>query len=156
MKLFRLCRMEFSDTAFDGYGARTYGGRWNPKGTSCVYLGESKSVCLLETVVHLHDASALDQFAMLSIDVPNDLILQFPEEELPNNWQAYPAPQELADIGAEWLESHASLVLLVPSVISGDYCALLNPNHPRCKEFTSVAQREAFRIDQRLAPRMKE
>lgn len=156
MKLFRLCRMEFSDTAFDGYGARTYGGRWNPKGASCVYLGESKSVCLLETVVHLHDASALDQFAMLSIDVPNDLILQFPEEELPNNWQAYPAPQELADIGAEWLESHASLVLLVPSVISGDYCALLNPNHPRCKEFTSVAQREAFRIDQRLAPRMKE
>ncbi|MCC4276128.1 RES family NAD+ phosphorylase [Marinomonas communis] len=150
MKLFRLCRLEFSDTAFDGYGARTYGGRWNPKGTSCAYLGESKSVCLLETVVHLHDASALDQFAMLSIEVPDQLILKFPEDALPKNWQAYPAPPELADLGAEWLDSQASLILLVPSVISGDYCALLNPNHPRCKEITSLAQREAFRIDQRL------
>ena len=150
MKLFRLCRTEYADSAFNGFGARTYGGRWNSKGTSCVYLGESKSVCLLETVVHLHDASALDQFSMLSIEVPDDLILKFPEEALPENWQAYPPPQELADLGSEWIDSQSSLILLVPSVISGDYCALLNPNHPRCKEFTSLAQRETFRIDQRL------
>ena len=87
---------------------------------------------------------------MLSIEVPDQLILKFPEDALPKNWQAYPAPPELADLGAEWLDSQASLILLVPSVISGDYCALLNPNHPRCKEITSLAQREAFRIDQRL------
>lgn len=153
MMLYRLCKMEFADTAFDGYGARTYGGRWNPKGVDCVYLGESKSVCLLETIAHLTDAKALDQYAMLSIDIPEELIMVFQERDLPENWRDYPAPQELADMGAEWLENAESLVLLVPSVISGDFCALLNPKHPRCREFVAIAQRVASSIDPRLAPR---
>jgi RES domain-containing protein len=40
---WRLVKERYALTAFDGYGARTFGGRWNSPGHECVYLGESKA-----------------------------------------------------------------------------------------------------------------
>ncbi|MFT2111441.1 RES family NAD+ phosphorylase [Marinomonas sp. 2405UD68-3] len=150
MIFYRLCEMKFADSAFSGFGAEQYGGRWNNKDIKCVYLSESKSLCILETVVHLDTQTVLSEYAMLSIEVPDDEIMRLEENDLPDNWRSYPAPKELADLGSDWIDSKQSLVLLVPSAISGDWCALLNPNHPKSNEFVTQAQRMAFGLDSRL------
>lgn len=150
MRLFRLCKAQFSESAFSGMGAHDYGGRWNSKGRHCVYLGESRSVCLLETLAHLSDPNALDNFIMFSIEVNDELVLTLPIHSLPENWRQYPAPSELSEIGDEWLESMSSPILLVPSVISLDNNAILNPKHPDSQTIIKLAMREPFSIDPRI------
>jgi RES domain-containing protein len=36
MRVWRLCRARHAATAFDGEGARLFGGRWNEKGMAVV------------------------------------------------------------------------------------------------------------------------
>ncbi|MGL6251681.1 MAG: RES family NAD+ phosphorylase, partial [Billgrantia desiderata] len=35
---YRLVKRKWLQAAFDGEGARLYGGRWNSKGKACIYL----------------------------------------------------------------------------------------------------------------------
>lgn len=55
-------------TAWSGLGAET-GGRWNGVGTAMVYLSETASLTMLETLVHIL-CQLLDDFTLLSLDVP--------------------------------------------------------------------------------------
>ncbi len=82
-----------------GYGAKEAGGRWNSVGVSMVYVSETASLTMLETLVHLHAAQIMDFFTLLSIDVPDELIQSANMDELPDNWADEDAPQELADYG---------------------------------------------------------
>lgn len=82
-----------------GYGAKEAGGRWNSVGVSMVYVSETASLTMLETLVHLHAAQIMDSFTLLSIDVPDELIQSANMDELPDNWADEDAPQELADYG---------------------------------------------------------
>ena len=41
---FRITQNRFARAAFDGEGARLYGGRWNSPGTAMVYLASSISL----------------------------------------------------------------------------------------------------------------
>lgn len=43
-----------------GYGAKEAGGRWNSVGVSMVYVSETASLTMLETLVHLHAAQIMD------------------------------------------------------------------------------------------------
>ena len=53
LKAVRLVSPQYVDNAFDGEGARRYGGRWNSKGTSIVYAASSLALAALEMLVHL-------------------------------------------------------------------------------------------------------
>ena len=50
---WRIVRARFADSAFDGEGARRYGGRWNSRGTRMVYTAGSQALAALEMLVHL-------------------------------------------------------------------------------------------------------
>ena len=50
IKAVRLVSPRYADIAFDGEGARRYGGRWNSKDTSMVYA--ASSLAALEMLVH--------------------------------------------------------------------------------------------------------
>ena len=54
MRVFRICRK--AHAAFDGEGARLYGGRWNRRGTAVVYASESLALAALELLVHAEPA----------------------------------------------------------------------------------------------------
>lgn len=51
-----------------------------------VYLSETASLTMLETLVHIHAPQLLDDFTLLSLDVPDDQIQTFDMSRLPDNW----------------------------------------------------------------------
>jgi RES domain-containing protein len=81
--LYRLTKTKYLSTAWTGYGAKEAGGRWNSVGVSMVYVSETASLTMLETLVHLHAAQIMDSFTLLSIDVPDELIQSANMDELP-------------------------------------------------------------------------
>ncbi|MEX2607338.1 MAG: RES family NAD+ phosphorylase, partial [Kiritimatiellia bacterium] len=56
---YRLTKKKRVHTAFDGEGARLYGGRWNSKGTRMVYTSAAPSLAILETLVHVDSPTVL-------------------------------------------------------------------------------------------------
>lgn len=149
--LFRLNKSEFVASAFDGEGARLYGGRWNSKGTPCVYLGATRAICVVETLVHLQAVQKLPLFTMLQISVPANLIMTLEQANWPSDWAQDPAPSSTKEIGDNWLASGDSLALYVPSsAVLGEWNALFNPKHPEAKEVIATAQAIDFTFDPRL------
>lgn len=150
---WRIVKTRHANTAFDGEGARLYGGRWNSPGTRMVYTASSISLAVLEILVHLDKSSVLSSYSLIAVRFDDNLVQRLERRELPEGWRDYPAPSELQRIGDEWVESRRSAVLEVPSVIVEDESIyLINPVHP---EFStvSVGEPKPFNFDQRLAPR---
>ncbi|MHA6311350.1 RES family NAD+ phosphorylase [Pantoea sp. S-LA4] len=148
---YRLVKSEYAMTAFDGFGARTYGGRWNSVGTGCVYLGSSRALCVLEALVHLTIQDLAQDYSMLSISVPDSLIAELSLAALPADWQADPAPPSTREIGDGWLANPDNgLILKVPSTLTGEWNALLNPAHPAAAAIISKVVVEPFFFDPRF------
>lgn len=150
---YRLVKTRYASTAFDGFGARTYGGRWNSPGKNCVYLGSTRALCVLETLVHLEIEDLMQGYSLLSIRIPEALIVSLDRDALPTDWQAEPAPRSTQRIGDEWLEHAGGLLLQVPGTITGEWNALFNPGHPRAQAVLKTLTTEDFVIDPRLGPR---
>lgn len=151
VRFFRLVKSEYAMTAFDGFGARTYGGRWNSVGTGCVYLGSSRALCVLEALVHLSIQDLAHDYSMLSISVPETLITELSLTALPDDWQADPAPPSTREIGDGWLASPGhGLILKVPSTLTGEWNALFNPAHPAAAAIISNVVVEPFFFDPRF------
>ncbi|TPV38900.1 RES domain-containing protein [Pantoea deleyi] len=148
---FRLAKQEYVTTAFDGFGARTYGGRWNSVGMSCVYLGSSRALCVQEALVHLTVQDLSHDYAMLAISVPESLITELSLAALPADWQADPAPLSTRQIGDAWLaRPENGLILRVPGTLTGRWNALFNPRHPAAADIVSQRIIEPFFFDPRF------
>ncbi|WP_336755841.1 RES family NAD+ phosphorylase [Pantoea sp. USHLN298] len=153
MILYRLTKTKYLSTAWTGFGAKEAGGRWNSVGVSMVYLSETASLTMLETLVHLHSAHIMDYFTLLRIDVPDDQIQTADMDELPDNWASEDAPPELAEYGDAWCFTRGSIALRVPSALSPvEYNYLLNPEHPDFYTIVQKAEAIPFRFDSRLKP----
>lgn len=136
---WRLCRRPHM--ALDGEGARRFGGRWNRRGRSVVYLAEHPALTVLEVRVHLD----------LPLDLlPEDYVLTqvaLPEESIGT---IAALPDEPRDAGDAWLVGGETAVLRVPSVlVPHAWNLLLNPGHAAAAE-ARVAAEEPFRFDTRL------
>jgi RES domain-containing protein len=147
---WRIVKSRHASTAFDGEGARFYGGRWNSAGTTMVYTSSTISLAVLEILVLLQEVSLLSSYSLISASIDDAFVERLDHSVLPDGWRAYPAPSELQRIGDEWVRSQRSAVLEVPSVIverESNY--LLNPAHP---DFSSVVigKPEPFTFDVRL------
>ena len=148
---YRLVKRKFQETAFDGEGARLYGGRWNSPGNACVYVASSESLALLEIMVHLESYRLLNAYALLRLTLPTESILSVGVEDLPENWQEAPAPAETADLGDGWLASGQSLALALPSVVvPRELNYMLNPAHPLFEQAIATAEPLPFQPDPRL------
>lgn len=147
---YRLIKRKYAANAFSGEGAKRFGGRWNSKGTAVVYLAESMSLAMLEVMVHLEDYNTLQHYLCFQMSFDTKNLMTLTNDDLPRNWQEYPAPAETADIGDQWVNECASVLLSVPSVIvPNERNYLLNINHPNFNNSTNISPIE-FLPDTRL------
>lgn len=148
---YRIVKTKFLDSAWSGYGAQQYGGRWNHKGKAMIYLATSVSLATLECLVHFDDAALWQHYTLLSIEVPDTEIITLAPSALPVNWRQLTAPQETMDIGSEWLDSGISVGLLVPSaVVPMENNLLINPQHADFAPCLTRVQAIPHRFDARL------
>lgn len=148
---YRLVKTKWASSAFDGEGAKRYGGRWNSRGKACVYLSASESLAVLEILVHLNDTQQMNHYTLLQLSIKQTDILYLPEENMPDNWKEFPAPADTAELGDAWLRGTPSLALAVPSVIvPREWNYILNPAHDKFNQTILNANRLNFEPDQRL------
>ena len=147
---WRIVKTKHASQAFDGEGARQFGGRWNSVGRSVVYTSSTVSLAILEILVHLETSAVLPAYSLFHIQVDESLILHLPGDTLSTNWRDNPAPSELRFIGDQWLMEARSVALAVPSVIvPNEENFLLNPGHPDFARLT-IEPPQPFSFDKRL------
>jgi RES domain-containing protein len=137
-------------TAFDGEGARRFGGRWNTKGKRMVYTAEHYSLAVLEILADVDKSSILPSFSLCSVQFEDSLMERLDPSLLPSNWRGSPPPPELQKIGDDWLASGSSVILAVPSVlVESEKNFLINPQHPDFP-LISIDAPKPFTFDSRL------
>jgi RES domain-containing protein len=151
MRVWRLCRARHAATAFDGEGARLFGGRWNEKGVAVVYTSATLSLAALEVLVHHRVPIPPQEFVAIAADLPDDSPPETVDvSKLPSDWQADPPPRALPRLGSEWARSLRSLVLIVPSaLVPQEFNYLINPRHPAAARL-SLHPPRAFPFDPRF------
>lgn len=151
MKAYRIVKRKHAATAWTGYGAQTYGGRWNSTGRRAVYCAGSIALAMLEMLVHLNASELLAAYRLFEIEVADAELLRLDSAELTDIWRTDPAPPETQRIGDAWLDAGASVGLLVPSVIVPDESNLvLNPVHPDFAAISRAAIERELWFDRRL------
>ncbi len=148
MLLYRIARSVYA-TDLTGTGARLYGGRWNSIGRSMVYTAASRSLAVLEALVHLPPTIIPEDFRLITLDAPAD-IFEPDAGIFPPNWNAYPEPDILKRTGDFFLKENKNLLMKVPSaVVKQEYNYLINPAHALASKI-KVISNEDFTFDSRL------
>ncbi len=130
-QLWRVVKRKRAATAFDGKAAQRFGGRWNSPGRRAVYASGSKSLAVLEVLVHLDVGRLLPRLVAFSFDVDSRLVDRLGAAPLSRHWRTLRGLQTTQRIGDEWLAAGRALALAVPSVIVPEELNyLLNPAHP--------------------------
>ena len=152
---WRITKRKYAGQAFDGAGARKYGGRWNSPGSAVVYTAESQSLAVLELLVHLEGPQLLERYVLIPVEIDESLVAKIEIKELPKNWQSYPAPKRLSAIGDEWLRAASSAVLETPSaLLPAESNFLLNPNHSDFPKL-AIGDPVPFQFDPRMTKESK-
>jgi len=150
--VWRLTRKQYAESAFSGEGARRYGGRFNSPGTPVVYTSESLSLALVETLTGLERYHQLRSYVFFRVRLPEELVSEVTETDLPAEWDRHPPPSQSQRIGDRWASREKSIALRVPSVVVPySYNYLLNPSHASFEQ-VEVGSEESFPVDERLIP----
>ncbi len=152
MKLaaWRLVRAEMAERAFDGEGARLYGGRWNPPGVPAIYAAASRSLAALEVLAHLPKPLRSAAFSLHRIEFDSAEVETIPVEEAPGDWTQFPPPTSTQNLGRDWATRAERAVLCVPSVLLPEEANyLFNPRHPAFAALRPERERFFF-FDPRL------
>ncbi len=147
---YRITKRKWAATAFDGEAAQRYSGRWNLRGYPVIYAAGSRSLAVLEILVHYEDHELLnEQFVCIPLHIPETCILPL-DGDLPADWRTDPPPVSTRALGTGWLESRKSLTLRVPNtLIPAENNYLINPRHPDFEQL-EILQPEPLDLDPRL------
>jgi len=147
---WRIVKHKYSESAFDGEGARRYGGRWTRPGIPAVYLAGTASGALLEILVHGEALALLPTYRLYRVEFPDGELTRIDESGLPATWRSAPAPSQLADLGDAWASGNKTLALAVPSAIMPvETNYVVNPRHPNFESMRIEPPIE-HRIDTRI------
>jgi len=151
MKVYRLTRRKHAGE-FSGKGAALCGARWNSKGTEIIYTSESRALAMAEVAVHLSLDNLPEDFIMLEIDIPDELVFapQILPESLKADWNWFPHSISTQLIGDRFIRENAFCLVRVPSaIVKGDCNILINPAHADFSKIT-IASMNDFPFDRRL------
>ena len=154
IRAWRITQSAFAASAFDGEGARRFGGRWNSSGTPLVYTAESQSLAVLEMIVHLVPGAA-DHYVVIPVKFDPKLVDILPPAELPVDWMDEPPPLSTQSIGDRWTARKGNVALKVPSkIVRNEHLYLLNPHHPAFVG-VRIGKPEKFVLDPRVIRRLR-
>lgn len=141
--------------AFNGEGARLFGGRFNSRGKPIVYSSSALSLAMLELLVHLDRSGPLSRHVAMPV-ILDDSLLRFVDPlELPQDWNAPSIPSSTQHLGDRWIQSGASVALAVPSVLlpegmfGSEHNLLINPRHEQVSEI-EFGEPQRLSLDARL------
>jgi len=150
VRAWRIVQARYAKNAFDGEGAHLYGGRWNPPGVAMVYTAGSKSLAMLELMVHVPAEQLLRAYVHIPVEFDAKWMKRIARKELPRDWRIYPASNATRNAGEGWVRSGISAVLEVPSAVVPDESNyLINPRHPDFARLR-IGKPEPLDIDVRL------
>jgi RES domain-containing protein len=119
--------------AFSGEGSRLYGGRWNSEGIAVVYAAATRSLVMLEILVHMRNTQqTVSQvpYMLFSTSFDERLLEELPPSSLPTDWDLEPPTDSTKSIGDAWVSAASNPVLTVPSVlVPEERTYILNPGH---------------------------
>jgi RES domain-containing protein len=152
MRVWRICREPYA--AFNGEGARRFGGRWNSRGVPMVYASTSLALAAIELFVHLEPGQAPEDLVSLCAELPEgEPARTLQKEDLPPQWWTDDATSGLTAtraLGDAFIAVRSSLAMMVPSVPTREeWNVLLNPLHPRIAELEIVPP-QPFIFDARM------
>jgi RES domain-containing protein len=150
MKVWRICKSRYAESALSGEGARLFAGRWNRQGARIVYTSRSLALAAVELFIHLDPSNAPTDLVSICVEIPESLKIGRVEiGELPVDWRRMDSDR-LREIGGSWAASMRTLGLEVPSAaIDGEWNVLLNPAHPDFGQMI-VARPKPFFYDERM------
>lgn len=149
---WRIVKKKYAEAAFDGEGARRYGGRWNSPGRNVVYAAQSRALALLEMLAGLRSVKPVASYVLVPVSFPDSVLDSLIAEDLPDDWRNSPPSSSIQRIGDLWLDGAQQAVLQVPSVIvPEEYNFLINPAHPDFAAFR-IGEPEIILFDPRLLP----
>jgi RES domain-containing protein len=149
MIVFRLCNRKFRND-LSGAGAEKAGGRWNSKGKAVVYCGETRALCTTEIAVHTPMGNIPEDYFLLQIEIPDNMIGEITLKQLPEDWNHFPPKESTQKMGDTFIEKQQFLVLKVPSAtVQGEHNFLINPLHPAFSK-VKIVHNEAYTFDNRL------
>jgi RES domain-containing protein len=147
---WRIVKKRHADSAFDGEGARRYGGRWNSPGTPVVYVSDTRALCLLELLAGLGSVKPVQSYVLIPVEFDVTLVQSIQPTDLPSDWAHSPPSPSTQGIGDDWADNLRSAILRVPSaIVPEEFNYLLNPGHPDFRRIEIGGPRD-FTIDSRL------
>jgi RES domain-containing protein len=150
VRTYRIVKSKYAATAFDGEGARRFGGRWNSPGVAMVYTSATLSLAVLEILVQLQTEAVLSAYVVYTVEISNQQIEILDRSRLSPRWRSFPAPAELRALGDDWTRRATSVALRVPSAVLGtEDNYLLNPLHPAFARL-KITGPEPLDVDTRL------
>lgn len=136
-----------------GEGARLYGGRWNPKGMAILYVAETPSLAMLESLVHYDSFASPMDLSLVTIEISDRAGIESPSRmDYPDDWNTLPPPNSTAKFGHKWYIAGNTPILRVPSVVAPfgfGWNYLVNPAHPELFSIAVVSS-TPWEIDSRF------
>lgn len=147
---WRIVQSQWAERAFDGEGARLYGGRWNPVGSPVVYLADTRALAALETLVHAEGSLRYVTYVRYAVSFPKQLVEVIDISGLADALSGCMLSPRTQALGSDWLARGKYPVLEVRSaIIPEEPNYLLNPQHPKFDRI-KIGKAEAFAFDPRL------
>ncbi len=155
MLVFRIAKKRYA-ADLSGAGARMAGGRWNFKGVPVVYTSESRALAFCEFFIHVSPAFIPKNLKVVTVSIPDQIKpATIDKNDLPPGWRSMTSSYGAAQMGTEWLQSNASLLLRVPSVVIPDeHNILINPMHPDI-HLAEIESMDDFHIEDRYLELIK-
>jgi RES domain-containing protein len=127
--VWRVTRRVYCANPLTGEGAARAGNRWNSKGVRIAYTSTSRSLAVLEMLVHVTRETVPADVVLVPVEVPDELVTDL--QSIPNGWDDYPYRDEACEAGDRWVRERSSAAMLVPSaVLRREKNLLINPAHP--------------------------
>jgi RES domain-containing protein len=148
---WRIVKKRHAGSAFDGEGARRYGGRWNGPGTAVVYVSETRALAVLEVLVGVRSTQPIGAYVLIPIRFEPSLIEALRPDRLPEDWRRSPPRASTQRIGDAWVVEQRSAILRVPSVVVPDeFNYVINPAHADFARI-EIGPPQEITIDPRLS-----